>query len=324
LIQVLRRGASTRQGILDIVAANLGIVGEDEEVRRARSLIQIEEYLPEHTDFFLGTALYNVPFGIANPTLLAASPEVRITMLPNPDSQLGDRTLANVRIFDAATREEVRFPGRIRANDQLFFSGGSVLLNGMAPPVGIVGSVPAVPDKGAAWGFEADVVVPGAEAGTERELPIGRFDTVVGAGIGAFDSAVLAPADPPVKIEASSYKPNPGNFTVVIPWEIEGFTDKFDEQDHPRQQIGALVDRVKAAGVRAMVAYRIVFYEAHEMQAGLQFSLSGPLFNMEQQLEDAVRVDTRQAVREDHTLTDSLTISARFGYTRLGSRNGLG
>ncbi|HEU4456235.1 MAG TPA: hypothetical protein VFR81_24430, partial [Longimicrobium sp.] len=54
LIQVLRRGASTRRGIVDVVAANLGILGNDAEARAARELIRIVEYAPERKTFFAG------------------------------------------------------------------------------------------------------------------------------------------------------------------------------------------------------------------------------------------------------------------------------
>ena len=47
LISVLRSGASTKEGIIAIVAANLGIVDESEQAEAARKTIRVEEYLPE-------------------------------------------------------------------------------------------------------------------------------------------------------------------------------------------------------------------------------------------------------------------------------------
>ncbi len=47
LIKVLRRGAATKEGIRDIVAANLGIFDDDPEAREAKKQIVIQEYAAE-------------------------------------------------------------------------------------------------------------------------------------------------------------------------------------------------------------------------------------------------------------------------------------
>ena len=272
LIQVLRRGASTRRGIVDIVAANLGILGDDPAARRARAQIEIEEFRPHRVEFFAGEVAFWRPFPVSNPNPESAAPEVRVAMLPG----LG-RSLANLRITDARTDASVQFGGRFRPQDHLVLKGSTVLVNGITAPQALSGRVPEVPEDDTEWRFDADVVVPVAVAGRERELPIARFDRALDRSdpatekpLGTFDNAVLAPSRPVVTVQVSSYRPDPGIFTVVIPWEIPGFTDKFDAQDHPRQQIRGLVDRVKAAGVQALVAYKLVFDEPHSTDASLR------------------------------------------------------
>ena len=140
--------------------------------------------------------------------------------------------------------------------------------------------------------------------------------------MGTFDNAVLAPSRPVVSVRVSSYKPDPGIFTVVIPWEIPGFTDKFDAQDHPRQQIRGLVDRVKAAGVQALVAYKLVFAEQHATEVSLRhLSVEGALLGDRQDSGDALRMESEQAAREDTAVQDSIIVSGCLDFTRFDSLN---
>ncbi|OAD22685.1 hypothetical protein THIOM_001500 [Candidatus Thiomargarita nelsonii] len=83
LIQVLRQGASTKQGITDIVAANLGIVGNEPDALAAKAQIDIEEFLPKQTPLFTEQLNFYQTFTINNNSLAAQTPEFTIKTLDN-------------------------------------------------------------------------------------------------------------------------------------------------------------------------------------------------------------------------------------------------
>lgn len=316
LIQVLRRGASTRRGIVDVVAANLGLVGDDPEARRARELIEVREYDPRQVSFFNGTVPFWGEVVIHNPNQVATRAEFRLTMRAAPYTEL-----TNVRLTETASRASVEWPGRFRAGDRLSLSGSTVLLNGIAPGEALARPVPLLPPGPgpSTWRFDADVVVPGAPP--VRAWPVGRFDGESGAAA-IFDRAVLAPEEPAVELEVLSTEYHPGTFTVRIPWEIPGFTDRFDAADHPRTQILGLVQRVKAAGVEAHVAYWQGFSEDHAVHEALGLRLAGPLLTQEHGLADTpLRATSRQSGREDQDTEDSLVLSGVFDTTRFDTLN---
>lgn len=244
-------------------------------------------------------------------------PELRLLRLKAPFDEI-----ANPRITDLRTGQTVEIPVRMRADDRLLVEGSTVLLNGIPVLGGIETPLPEVPTLGSEWRFDADVVVPGTEAGKEKgAFPVARFDRSVGNNRGTFGSMVLAPSEPVVTLDVSSYKPKPGVFTVVIPWHIPGFTDKFEERDHPRQQIPSLVERVKAAGVRALVAYKMVFAEQHDVHGVLRLGLGGRLFAHDQDARDAMRMESSQSTREVHSVQDELILSGSLDYTSFDSLN---
>jgi hypothetical protein len=324
LIAVLRRGASTRQGIVDIVAANLGIIGDDPEVRRAREMIRIVEYLPRHATFFAGEVGFWQEFEVRNPNATASEPEVAFTILPGPYAYL-----TNVRITDRDTGAGAHWSGSVRAGDRLVMRGTEVLVNGIPPTIPLTGSVPSLPGGSAdapgraRWLLDAEVLLMGNEPGEERGYPVARFDRSVGASLGTFDTTVLGRDEPIVLLEVSSYHFTPGVFSVRIPWHIAGFTDKFEEQDHPRQQIRSLVHRVKAAGVQAHVAYWQLFAEAHELSDALSFGLGGRGMSDDQGPTVGFRADLQQNPSEPHDSESSLGLEARLEYTRFDSLNTL-
>jgi hypothetical protein len=315
LIQVLRRGASTRRGIVDVVAANLGLVGDDPEARRARELIEVREYDPRQVTFFTGTVPFWGEVVIHNTNQLATSAEFRLTMRPAPYAEL-----TNVRLTETATGASVQWPGRMRGGDRLTLSGSTVLLNGIAPSEALARPVPPLPPGSSTWRFDADVMVPGAPAAGR---PVGRFsgeERDVGASA-IFDRAVLAPEEPAVELEVVSQEYHPGTFTVRIPWEIPGFTDRFDAADHPRTQILGLVQRVKAAGVEANVAYWQGFAEDHAVHEALGLRIGGALLGQAHDVSDALRATSRQSGREDQDAEDALILSGVFDTTRFDTLN---
>ncbi|HEX5869040.1 MAG TPA: hypothetical protein VFY65_01420, partial [Longimicrobium sp.] len=138
---------------------------------------------------------------------------------------------------------------------------------------------------------------------------------------GIFDRAVLAPSEPAVELEVLSQEYQPGTFTVVIPWNIPGFTDRFDAADHPRNQILGLVQRVRAAGVEGRVAYRQMFAEDHAVDAALRLHVGGPLLLHDHDAGDALSASSRQSAREDQDAQDTLTLSGVLDHTRFDSLN---
>lgn len=313
LIQVLRRGASTRQGIVDVVAANLGLLGDDPEARQARELIEVREYDPRPISFFRGMVRFRGEVAVENANQVATAAEFRLTMRPAPFVEL-----TNVRIVDAGSEEWVEWPGRMRAGDRLQLRGGSALLNGIDAAETLARPVPPLPPGRSRWRFEAEVVVPAAPGRQEAAWPPGRFDTGAAA---AFDRAVLAPEEPVVEMEILSEEYHPGTFTVVIPWNIEGFTDRFEAEDHPRQQIRVLLQRVRAAGVEGRVAYLERFREELELRDALRLEVAGRLLAETQESSDAYLAYSRQAAAEDHDTGDALVLAGVFDHTRLDSLN---
>jgi hypothetical protein len=285
LIKVLMRGASTLEGIKAIVAANLGIVedeGDSEEerkqVRDALEKIRIVEFSPDAsagTNYNL--ALYEL-FTVNNLNPIPITPKFRVTLpskLPLP--------LADLRLVNTSSGESVTYAGELGQGDVLeLFADGTALLNGVA--VEVSGPMPFAAPGSTKWQVEAL-----AQVGAQRH-PIGRFD------VSAFDTplpqhanpSVWAFSKPALDVNLSLTKLKPGFFTVYIPWDIPGFTDRFEElADHPRTQIGYIVNKVKAAGVGAAVVYEKTFVETHELGDLLSAAGMRRPFLEDQELEEA-------------------------------------
>lgn len=312
LLRVLQRGASTRQGVLDVVAANLGIVGEGPAAQAARERIMIEEYLPKQTWFFDGAVRLFEAFEITNTNPSQETPEIWVTMRwAGPDET--PRTLANLRFVDTNTGRSVRFSGRMQTGDRLVLKGQTVLLNGIVPTEGMTGAIPVLPRDRSTWRLETDVVTLDEVAPEDEVQPPGRFDAET------FGHAVFMEDDPVARVEVVSYQYTPGVFTVMIPWHIPGFTDTFEEtEDHPRHQILTLVNRVKAAGVQALVAYHQTFEETHEITDGLRWVGRGR-FPAAHAMEEAFEISSRQTNQEDHAVQDTLNVGGVFDHTRFDS-----
>lgn len=62
----------------------------------------------------------------------------------------------------------------------------------------------------------------------------------------------------------------PGCFQINVPWDIPGFTDRFDDNtDHPRRQIPGIINRVRAAGTHFAIAYTKTFRDRHALHTQL-------------------------------------------------------
>jgi hypothetical protein len=309
LIQVLRRGASTQQGIIDIVAANLGIIGNEPEALAAKAQIEIEEFLPKQTTLFTKPQPLNFyeTFIINNNNVTAQTPEIMIRL--NADNPI--KTLYNIRLVAEDLGKSVCFKGKLTENDSLVFKKNAVLLNGMNFSQQLEGKLPTVSPGSSKWRFEAEIVADNGSYSAAR-FDVSKYD----------DSVFVTKGAPMVSIEVDLYRYTYGVFTVIIPWHIKGFTDKFEETaDHPRHQILALVNRVKAAGVGALIAYKQIFTEKHDQSVTLGLELQGQCLKESHKITDHFEIDSRQSNRETHDMADNLVLSGRFDYTHFDSLN---
>ena len=318
LIKVLMRGASTLEGIKAIVAANLGIVEDendtDEEralVRAALEQIRIVEFSPDANSGTNYSLTVFESFFVSNPNPTPITPQFRINFrndLPFP--------LVNLRLVNTTSGEFVTYVSDVQAGDVLaLFADGSALLNGVT--VLVAGDVPSAAPGGSLWQFEAEARV------AAQVLPIGRFD------VSAFDAApppVWMFSTPAFDVNLSLTKLTPGFFAVYIPWDIPGFTDKFEElADHPRTQIGYIVNKVKAAGVGTAIIYEKRFAETHDMADHL--SGAGEWQPVVEDLEmdelnfDIGSVQIPYPGGVDQGLADRFIANGVFDFTRFDSLN---
>ena len=125
-----------------------------------------------------------------------------------------------------------------------------------------------------------------------------------------------------VEVESQIVKQTPGIFHVIVPWYIEGFTDKFTEaKDHPRRQISEIINRVKAAGVKAIISYQQVFQEEQELDDKLK--LEGDITWLEQQPQEDIDFDIRseQSLKIEQEMSDNFIFTGVFDYTEFDSGN---
>ncbi len=318
LIEVLRHGASTREGIVAVVAANLGIVGDSAKARAARERIRVVEFLPEPMALpSRALALYE-GFTVDNPNVVATTPEIRLRFrkdLPVP--------LLNPRLENLTTGGRVGYGASVAPGNELaFFADGSALLDGVEVPV--EGAVPASPPGRSEWRFEAEIGID--EGRFDRTLfdfasfeekridPIGVFDA------SPFDQSVFAFRQKAVDLEMTLTRLTPASFMVRIPWDIPGYTESFDQLgDPPRNQIKYIVDKVKAAGVLAVIVYEKTLTESHE--AEIQLTVQRPLREEHLHEEADFNVGSIQKNLLEHEMSDQMVTSGVFDLTGFDSLN---
>lgn len=336
LIRVLRRGAATKEGIRDIVAANLGIFSDDPAAQKAKEKIHVEEYLPEMVSslFRIHPFSPESPIGaqltlpqtflIRNPNVFPTAPGIRIevkdTRKSTADTPLPSlQPLNNPRLVNSDTQEYFEFKGMLKVNDVLrILPDGQMLLNGVKIPA--QSAPPLLPLNDSQWQIAAWV--------GEAE---GRFDQTL-FELSRYDQVETDPV-PLNRQQAINYeialtieltKLTPGAFRVRIPWNIPGFTDKFEElRDHPRSQIPAIIDKVKAAGVLAVIDYEQTWTEHHQMSAQLWVVRSpfAEIHAMEEANFDIGSYQIPYPGGIQHQISDQLLLSGVFDYTQFDSGN---
>jgi hypothetical protein len=324
LIQVLKEGASTREGLVTIAAANLGIVGNDPAAVAAREQIRIVEFLPEPRPVdFDGVVLFEA-IQVENLNIVPTVPEIRLAVRPELPF-----TLHAPRVVHRDSGAAVGFAGSIGAGDVLsFFANGTAFLNGVVVPM--QGSVPALlPGKNrlrieAATGvgggaFDASVF-DAALFDAAQIQPLGVFDDPSGK----WDEARFQITEPACDLRLTFIKLTPGSFMIRIPWDIPGFTDHFDElRDHPRNQIKYIFDRVKAAGVFSVIAYEKRFTETHASADTLIVQRAFPEPHLIEEGHFSLgSVQMPYPGGLQHELSDALLTSGVFDYSSFDSLNG--
>ncbi|MFQ4135468.1 hypothetical protein PGN35_004040 [Nodosilinea sp. PGN35] len=281
LIQVLLRGASTQQGILDIVAANLGIFADSEAALAARQAITIEEYQPVLEAAPRVTVMPSVRAAAAGPEaedvwpnqFTLSNPNVEPTAITlyleltdqRPASETTLAHISQLTLVNAAShRPCFTFDKGLKIGDKLLLlADGRLFHNGayIAPQAALV-----LPVGESQWYITAQVGDWPGRLG-EGQFDFSRFDQ---------DANTVEPL---TAEQASNYgftlgydlqKLTPGFFQVNVPWDIPGFTDRFDDNtDHPRRQIPGIINRVRAAGTHFAIAYTKTFRDRHDLHTQL-------------------------------------------------------
>lgn len=313
IIAILRQGAATRQGILDLVAANLGILGTSDAAIAAKNQIRLEEFAseitwvrPPNTSFNIRNYRYSLSlfeeFIAASPNPQASEIEFLLEVTPD----LPVKELYNPKIVHLDTGEFVCYEGSVKPGDLLLFRKDTVLVNGK--PYHLKNPTPSLPRDSSRWRFEAQLIQPN---------PVGLFDQQ------KFNFSTLSFAETAVYLEGRVYKLNPGIFEVTIPWDIPGYTDKFAEaDDHPRNQITNIINHVKAAGVLAIINYEKIFQEQHDTQ--IQLTIERSPFLEDQSTQDELNfigLKTPYPKGIHHELSDHFLTTGVFDYARFDCGN---
>lgn len=279
IIQVLLGGASNREGLREIVAANLGIYGNSPEAQTARQLIEIIEYLP--TEFT--TPTYTVELFeevvVVNPNPSPAPTSIKVTVLKLPPGF----NLLNVRVTDVTTGltvELVENPaGPIPGGTTFDIAADGTATQDGTTPINLLPTtfLPALPTGASVWRVEAVV---------------GQYhESTYDPGNHTFDTAVFGPDLPIFNLEFSFVKFQPATFMVRISWDLPVYGPVLDAlPEKPRYMIPFIVNKVKAAGVLGVVAYRKDFQEVHTMMDELRTEEQDFSFQEQQPMQDQLLI----------------------------------
>jgi hypothetical protein len=321
LINILRDGASTKQGIIAIVAANLGIVGDSKEADAARQTIRIEEFLPE----LAPSQVFNVPLyqeiEVLNTNNVEIVPQVNIKVTVNLPTPLINPTLVNLE-----TGEFARYEGSmLQSQELIFLTDGTATLGGL--PIPLVGRTPKIGPRFTKMRFEAGYGMPEGQFDEDLfdfarfEIPQvsipGMFDE------SRFDQSVFTEFNV-VEMRFATTHYTPGTFNVRIPWDIPGYSEVLETlSDKPRYQIAYIVEKVKAAGTFSVITYEKYFKEEQPQEDALTIQDFMPLENHvhEEFRFNVASISTPYPSGVEHEHTDSLTLEGVFDWTGFDSLN---
>ena len=249
-------------------------------------------------------------------------PQVRILVRPGLPTPLVKPAVINLR-----TGEFARFEGTIQQGEELsFLTDGTAMLNGL--PVPITGTTPPLLPGVNPMQIQGAYGMPAGRFDEDR-YDFARYDLAQIALPGQFDAtnfdeAVFSDGSPVVDVTVSMLRYTPGTFMVRIPWDIEGYTEQLDNSpDKPREKIGFIVNRVKAAGTFAAITYEKYFGELQEHNDALTIQDHMPVENqdMEELNFSASTIAQPYPGGLEHEMKDSLSLEGRFDYTTFDSLN---
>ena len=237
LIRVLREGASTKAGIIQIVAANLGITNASAFFQEAIDQIQVDEFIPRRT-----TLVNNV--GISENFYLQASNrseielrEIRIVFKDLTDAVVYD----NPRIRNLTTNQVISYEGSINPGSILSIRPGPIgnLSGGI---VNLDGELPNLPIGRSNWRIDVGIGLP------QADFDLSLFDlSTFGEGDiqdftlfdeSSFDESVFPFEEKLIEASFIFDKIRPASFRVTIPWDIPGFTNDIILTEQSLQGMG--------------------------------------------------------------------------------------
>ena len=287
IIDVLQNGASTKGGIIDIVAANLGVLPDLPFAEAAKNQIKIIEYNPQPSISESKEIKIYEAFEIENTSVASIIPEIRIKFkndLPVP--------LINPRIVHLDTGNFVQFVGAVTAHDNLFLlSDGTGLFNGTSFPITGNGIV-LPPGKSQLW-LESAVGLPEGYFNLSK-FDFSQFDSPNLRQFGTFgqtrfDQAVFRYENPIADLAFTFYQLTPATFKVNIPWDLPGFTVKIKITDQTLSRLSefgieqTIIDKISPL-VNTEYETIEAFYDALKLEFGIARTIIdkiGPLASIE-------------------------------------------
>ncbi|TRV04960.1 MAG: hypothetical protein EWV41_16805 [Microcystis wesenbergii Mw_MB_S_20031200_S109] len=387
LVDVLKSGASTQEGIVKIVAANLGMSTDDneeikpwesylfdipitlesslskltvpEELQKVfrekglilafgttivpeksqhcwlltdasqgqvyrilkkngtlkvyRQLIRVIEFFPELVFHKYTIHPHIDKFYVQNPNAVPAIPAIQIKILDNRKNPQGSLSpLTNISLINLTNHQSIKYEASLNINAVLLLlPDGSAMVNGgTIPNPPLAGTMPSLPLGQSEWSIEADIGNPQVTFDSTL-FDFSLFESNETASITTKEQANSYL----LEVTLSFYQITPGGFTVKIPWQIPGYSDRFDESlDHPRHQIQSLIEKVKASGICAKIAYEQQFKEDHQIEEKLLFQGKGK-FSEDHNITDEFDGRSQQSLRSEQEMSDTFLTSAVFDYT---------
>lgn len=322
LIDVLRDGASTKKGIVEIVAANLGIVGDSPEAKQARSTIRVEEFLPEYAPQQLFSIALKEEFIVFNSNNIAIRPQVSVQVVDGFAFSLANLTLRNLDTGEYSRLHGSLVPGR----ELLWLNNGKVTLDGQE--VEVEGATPFIGPRATRMRIEGGIGMPAGQF-DQHFFDFSRFEVAQITSPGTFDESkfdesVFNDGADLMNVRVDTLHYTPGTFNVRIPWDIPGYSEALEDlSDKPRDQIPYIIQKVKAAGTYGIVTYEKTLTEEQEQAVELTLRDLMPLeaHVMTELSFNVLSTATPYPGSIHHEQSDTLILSGVFDYTGFDTLN---
>lgn len=278
-----------------------------------RQLIRVIEFFPELVFHKYTIHPHIDKFNVQNPNAVPAIPAIQIKILDNRNNPQGSLSpLTNIVLKNLTNNQSIKYEASLNINEiLLLLPDGSAMVNGVTiPKPPLVGAMPSLPLGQSEWSIEADIGNPQVTF----DYTLFDFSLFESNATNSITSEEQAKSYS-LEVTFSFYQITPGGFTVKIPWQIPGYSDRFDESlDHPRNQIQSLIEKVKASGICAKIAYEQQFQEDHQIQEKLLFQGKGK-FSEDHNITDEFDGRSQQSLRSEQEMSDTFLTSAVFDYT---------